>query len=353
MLLDKELLERYVEEGYLRKAEHPTLDLTIYNYTVKAQYEPLWDDVTLTCRGLVMNSKGEIIVKPMRKFFNIGELKVPLPTGPVTVTEKMDGSLGFVFKYQNQLVFASRGSFTSDQAVELEKIFYEKPFSKTGVWHPEEGTTLVFEIIYPENRIVVNYGDLREIVLLTVIENGVEVELDSTIYKDFYTTVKSYGFTSLEDVLAAPQADNKEGFVVRWENGFRVKVKFDEYCRLHKILTNTSSITVWEALKEGTPILEFLEDVPDEFYTFVHDTIIDLQTAFTLKKIEAETYAARVEDQKLPDRKAQAAWIMENVPKAFQGFTFAILDGKDISRQIWPLIRPKHELPFSNDNNDS
>ena len=69
-----ETLEKYFEEGLLHKQVHPTLDLTIWNYSPKVQYEKLWDEITLQCRGLVTNSNGEVVARPFKKFFNYEEL---------------------------------------------------------------------------------------------------------------------------------------------------------------------------------------------------------------------------------------------------------------------------------------
>ena len=70
-----EKLQKYLEDGLLYNQVHPTLDLTIWNYTEKVQYEGLWDEITLMCRGLVTNSKGEIVARPFKKFFNMEEGK--------------------------------------------------------------------------------------------------------------------------------------------------------------------------------------------------------------------------------------------------------------------------------------
>ena len=63
-----EKLEKYYADGLLIKQTHPTKDLTIWNYSQKVQYEKLWDDITMQCRGLVTNSKGRIVARPFRKF---------------------------------------------------------------------------------------------------------------------------------------------------------------------------------------------------------------------------------------------------------------------------------------------
>ena len=74
-------LEKYYKDGLLHKQTHPTLDLTIWNYSPRVQYERLWDDITIQCRGLVTNTKGEIVARPFKKFFNYEEYKPEENTG--------------------------------------------------------------------------------------------------------------------------------------------------------------------------------------------------------------------------------------------------------------------------------
>jgi RNA ligase len=111
-----EKLNKYYEDGLLYKQVHPTLPLTIWNYSEKVQYENLWDETLLMCRGLVTNNEGNIVAKPFDKFFNIEEGKYE-PTEKFEVWEKMDGSLLIVFWYEGKWIVATRGSFTSDQAI--------------------------------------------------------------------------------------------------------------------------------------------------------------------------------------------------------------------------------------------
>jgi hypothetical protein len=58
-------------------------------------------------------------------------------------------------------------------------------------------------------------------------------------------TMVSSDYTYLKHVIA----DSREGFVVRFSNGERMKIKGEEYLRLHKIMTNLSTTGVWEVLK--------------------------------------------------------------------------------------------------------
>jgi tRNA splicing ligase len=120
-----ETLNKYYEDGWLIKQTHPTLPLTIWNYSQTTQYEGKWDEVTLQCRGLVTDTDGNVVARPFKKFFNMEEGK-HTPTSEFDVYEKMDGSLIIVFWYDGGWVVASRGSFTSEQAVAASKIFFDK-----------------------------------------------------------------------------------------------------------------------------------------------------------------------------------------------------------------------------------
>jgi hypothetical protein len=95
-----ETLEKYYEEGLLYKQVHPTLPLTIWNYSEKVQYEGLWDEITLMCRGLVTDKDGNVVARPFKKFFNLEEGK-HTPTSDFDVYMKLDGSLGILFNYES------------------------------------------------------------------------------------------------------------------------------------------------------------------------------------------------------------------------------------------------------------
>ena len=175
-----EEIKKYVEQGWLISQRHPRLPLTIYNYSRSTQYAEKWDEVTLMCRGLVLDDDGNIVARPFKKFFNYEELKPEeIPNEEFEVFEKLDGSLGILFNYKGEWILASRGSFTSDQAIRggeiLKKYRYDRLI---------EGFTYLFEIIYPENRIVCQY-DYEDLILLSVIDNkdGYELKLhDSSIH---------------------------------------------------------------------------------------------------------------------------------------------------------------------------
>lgn len=335
-------LEELVERGYLKKQTHPTLPLTIWNYTHVAQFESFWNEDTLNCRGLVTDDKGTVWARPFPKFFNDSELQYKFPDEPFEVYDKLDGSLGIVFLYHNELIIASRGSFTSDQAVEAKKIWAENQMDIGGI---SPGWTYLFEIIYPENRIVCDYGGKRALVLLAVVEIATGREQDPAWSHEF-EVVHKHKFDSMEEILNSSQLENAEGYVVKFQSGLRVKIKFNEYKRLHKLITEASNISIWETLMNGDNIEDLLEKVPDEFYQWVRKTKTELQSQFDQIDSLAKKWFGKLMSQKFHNRKDNANFVINSTPKQVHGILFKMLDDKEYADVIWKQIRPEYQKPI-------
>lgn len=336
-MLPTELLQQMMAEGLVIKQNHPQADLFIYNYTPKAQYDRVWNEVTLNCRGLILDAELNVVARPFPKFFNLGELENQhIPNEPFEVYEKMDGSLGILYWHNGRPQIATRGSFASPQSVKANAILHSK--YSHALPHLEPTKTYLFEIIYPENRIVVDYGALEDLVLLSVVDNttGAEYPLDDI----GFPVVKR--FDGINDIQALQnlEEENKEGFVIRFASGLRYKVKFKEYLRIHKIVTQVSNVSIWEYLRAGNTLDELLDRVPDEFYSWVKKTNADLRAAY--KTIED---TAKAEFKDLGDRKETALYFMQCT---YPNILFSMLDGRDYSDAIWKMLRPKFSKPFSN-----
>jgi T4 RnlA family RNA ligase len=339
-----EKLNKYHEDGLVYNQVHPTLDLTIWNYTEKVQYEGLWDEITLMCRGLVTNSKGEIIARPFRKFFNMEEGK-HTPTSEFEVYEKMDGSLGIFFYYNNEPVFATRGSFTSDQAIKGREILNKYNWEQ-GTY---EGYTYLFEIIYPENRIVVDYNGLEELVVLGVVETatGKECNCDEMVNEGF-VLVKKYDGIKDYSTLKSMISNDAEGYVVRFSNGERMKIKGEEYLRLHKIMTNVSTTAIWEIMSNGGDIDAILKDVPDEFYKKIKSYVSTLKYGYyqywnQLGKTYDYFRFGKYGDIEVEPTKKQFAEHIKNHHPIAKSIMFAMWDGKDYDKIIWKALKPEYK----------
>jgi len=335
------ILNHYIEKGLVVKQDHPTLPLSIYNYSRTCQYERLWDDVTMDCRGLVLDSEGNVIAKPFRKFFNMEEHKLEeIPNEPFEVFEKMDGSLGILFNYKGEWILSTKGSFTSDQAIKGMEIAKRYNYDKICV----PGFVYLFEIIYPENRIVVNYGTDERLVLLSIINpEGKELDYDE-IEMDGWDIVNRYdGIRDYSELKSKIPQDN-EGFVVKFRNGFRMKIKGDEYVRLHRILTGFSNITIWEYLKDKRDFNEFLDRVPDEFDSWVRNTVEDIKNEYEMINSEYKWIFQVLMRSSQSETKKGFAELAKKYKHP--SILFKMFDGKEYSDYIWKQIRPNYQKPF-------
>lgn len=350
-IIDLDEFRRHEKEKLISCQTHPYDDLLIWNYTQRAQFDNVWDDVTTIARGLITDSDGVIKYRPFRKFFNLGQREETmirnLPAEIPEIRCKEDGSLGILYRSASGLHVATRGSFFSDQATWASNwMQIHGPRDE----YLLEGYTYLWEIVYRNNRIVVDYGGREELILLAIIrtEDGIEdVDIDREALSLGVSRAPVMHGYSLESAMNTTDGiENIEGFVAKYSNGLRVKFKTAEYCRLHKVLTGLSNIGIWEILRSGRSLTDVLDRVPDEFFEWGKQTQAQLELAH--KKIAADAQVAFAAVRELPDRKSQALRLQADY-RDIQGLVFGLLDNKDIQDMIWKRLRPAFDRPFRKD----
>lgn len=210
------------------------------------------------------------------------------------------------------------------------------------------------------NRIVVDYGDLADIIFLARINKntGTDEFLENDIEKIMspfrvITRYPEYENMSFEE-LQSLNLSNKEGFVLHG-NGMRIKVKFAEYRRLHSIITNITARDIWKTISQGNDVSEILENVPDEFDAWVRNKVNFFNTEFA--RIYGEA-CRRHHDviAELPTPYTKKCFAMKNKSlnkeKFWSGLVFAIETRKNVDRIIWNKLYPGHEKPFANNDDD-
>ena len=77
---------------------------------------------------------------------------------------------------------------------------------------------------------------------------------------------KSFENRSIDDLvsLCGHLPADDEGFVVRFDTGYRVKIKGEEYLRLHRLISNILPTNVWEALINGDDLNTIRVQLPEE-----------------------------------------------------------------------------------------
>jgi RNA ligase len=352
-VLDPHALRRALTSGHVRAQAHPELPYTILNYTERAAYDVAWNDVTLSCRGLIYDHSTDVVLaRPFRKFFNYGQLfSHGQSSGPIldldsaaVVTDKADGSLGILYPTPDDWAIATRGSFTSDQAVHATEVLR----SRYATFEPPPGLTVLVEIVYPGNRIVLNYGDLDDLILLGAVDIATGRSFDPGVLMGWPGPVTEvFSYATLAQALVAPPRPNAEGLVVHLSHSDnRVKFKQEDYVALHRIVTGLNARTVWRHVVSGEPLGELITPLPDEFHPWVRAVTAEL--------------TARVERQRAELVRAydDVLWELSQLTKTAEDWTrkdfalhvashphrwamFMLLDRRDICPTLWQRAQPE------------
>lgn len=345
-LFSESALADAIRERLVVARHHPFRNLTILNYTERCQYERgLWNEVTIQCRGIIHDGNGEIYARPFRKFFNYGQSEAPTLdlNEPAVVTDKLDGSLGILYGFGNSAAIATRGSFDSEQAHHATAV-WQDTYSEI---QTPEGWTLLFEIVYPENRIVIDYGERDDLILLGAVNiaTGKSIPPTDPILADWPgLRAEVFPYASLASALAAPPRPNAEGFVVHMMNSDeRVKIKQEDYVALHRIVTGLNERTVWEHLVEGKEIGELLAPLPDEFHGWVGEVAARLQATVEIGAAEVE-HAYSTILATLPENPTRKDFALAAIQNPRKHNLFARHDGKDYRRALWDECYPQPRI---------
>lgn len=347
-LLSVPLLEEMIHDGYIVRRWHRDWDLAILNYTDKAQFGDEWNPVTRQCRGLIVRydddfQDAEIIARPFPKFFNYGQPgadEIDLDE-PARVTDKMDGSLGIAYLTPDgKLAIATRGSFHSEQAEWATAWLHENvdPVELGHLTEIADIFTDLFEIIYPENRIVLDYGDHEGLAYLGSVHARTGRVANFGDIMAWPISEARHLAGSLREALALEPRENAEGVVVMTESGRAVKLKQEDYLLKHRARFSLTPMRVWEAWSAGVTLDQFIEGLPDE----MHDAVMEAWGSIETNALARE-FVVLANHALLPDasRKEQAAWIFEEAPDVAAEL-FALLDGNEekLESTIRKAVKP-------------
>ena len=343
-MFTKERLELELEKGFISKRPHPhpDVDLHVYNYTASCEYNKAWNKVNKYCRGLVLDSDLNVVARPFQKFFNIEQAKsVPNVSNVLSITEKLDGSLGIVFFYMNEWHLCTRGAFESEQATVGKIMLHEK--YRDALEHMDTSKTYLFEIIYPANRIVVDYGTRTELVLLAVIDTAAGKDVYPLPSIPLFPAREEHDFKDVDfRALKQNNYKNQEGYVVLFKNGLRVKIKFETYMQIHRIKYQLSDKFVLDLLTKGETVRKYLDEVPDEFLDEALEKEKNINDIYF--RIDSEIEQAWVslqEDISLYPRKRIASIFHDKYPD-ITGILFSKLDDKPYKDQIWKRVKQEY-----------
>lgn len=321
-------------------------NLLLFNYKAALQYTPAqeWTETERVSRGLVIEKDtGRVIAWPFSKFWGWGEHGLYSDADIISVQQKHDGSLGIAFYYAGEWRVCTRGSFDSDQAKWATKHLRNAEWLKLLDRH----STHLFEIVYPENQIVVDYKGYAGLIYLNSRDNrsgrycmpsthsGFE-KSSELLYCDTFAFARTYRWDDVENIKNAvhkygEERANAEGFVVRFADGQFFKFKSAWYMRLHRILHGLNFNRILAAHRDDTLDDILSLDLPDDARKQVEEYIDIID-----EKIEEICKAVSLAHMEAPDRKRKhyAKWVFENY-KQYAPYLFALYDGRDIKPMIY------------------
>ena len=300
-----------VRKGIVKRTDKGNLSL--FNYKI-IQDKKEWNDFSMIARGIVLDiEQKRIIALPFPKFFNYGEVSSEIPPINFTAFEKLDGSLGIIYYANGDWQVNTRGSFDSWQAKKAKEML-DKYVNKQFL---DRNCTYLAEIIIKGNQIVVDYP-FEGLGLLSGYNNKTGVELPE--YSISSITSKTFFFmpirqnSSFEYLLRLSKSKrhNAEGFVVRFNNGYRVKIKYEEYLRIHRVISKVTPLGIWDMMKNNDDIEEVRSILPEEHIDKFDEIFKRLYGTYII--LIDEIRNAEIESERLSD-KAIGLKIKENPDK--------------------------------------
>lgn len=212
-------------------------NLILFNYNQRCERAGAWNEFTLHSRGVIFDlSDGSCAAWPFPKFYDLRRSQVQNLNLVESISEKVDGHLGILYRRRDALRLATRGSFTSPSADVGTALLNEKYGLKFSD-QISSNLTLLFEIVDPATRVIVDYGDQSSLTLLAVFDRFTRAEFSDMAVDEI---ANRYGFRRPmrytptieflnEQLRMNLPAEQQEGFVLRMRGGARVKVKTDAY----------------------------------------------------------------------------------------------------------------------------
>ena len=305
-----------------------------YNQIESPMHEPIVQE----CRGMVVEAAtGRVLCHPYNKFWNLGEhLAAPIDWATARVQDKLDGSLMLLYERDGIWCVASSGTPRAGGRYGKEEMlfrdrFWQVFYASGMVLPPSEWSEIgfFFELVAPDNRIVVKYDEPR-LILHGARDRNTEVELpraalESLASRQFWPIVNEHPLQTPEQIDEAVRALDPvklEGFVVVDAAHNRVKIKSPRYVALHHLRDRTTPsavIALWKAGEVAELLTYFPEHAPDV-----------LGMTSRLESACDEAFAAYMANRDAPTRKEYAEAVKG---QPWQAIAFKLLSNKAQSRE--------------------
>ena len=269
------------------------------NLSKDVDFWSLYDGLYMECRSVVLDLHEErLILTPFRKFFNFGgnfeysetAIRSRIQQAKIIeFTNKLDGSMISARWLETGVVVAGSmaldrsKSFRVDDSIKI----IESQIGYLNLLRTYPNYTFIFEFISEKDRHVVQYtSDMDGLYLIGIRDTTTGVELP---YKEVISLANKYNIRTtvvepitLDEVLNNlndKKSNEAEGYVLNID-GFKVKIKYNDYVLMHRLFSELSSPNViiqaiaddtWDDLKSKIPvsIIDNVNKVADIVFTYI------------------------------------------------------------------------------------
>ena len=248
-------------------------DLVLLRYSLidtDADFWNKYDKMYRECRSVVIDKKNDCLaLTPFRKFFNVNEteetqereIRLRIEKAKrMEISDKLDGSMQSARYYNKEYILAGSQALDPNMGFRVElgyqmlKDNYKRMLKDYPDW------TSTFEFIHEKDPHVVVYSKEQEGLYLLGMRNvntGENLSYSEVIkiaekYGIKHTTVFDKTFDQLISELDDKKSNEAEGFVIDID-GYKVKLKYNDYRKIHVMLSKvTSTNVIIKAIEDGS-----------------------------------------------------------------------------------------------------
>lgn len=283
----REVIEPYVEAGYIKKTRHPSLLCDIYCYSKNGMYEyanKTWPFEMLIARGLVLDDDSNIVMRGMPKFFNVEQVDPrDYDWEDARITEKMDGTMILVSHdmASGNLIVSTKGSF-DNEFVDVAWDCLDAKMIRRFANYPN--LTFIFELVHKVSANIVSYAGVEKgLYYIGTMEN----KESSSFYPAPVEPViprKTVRSVPLKEIYAewTRPAHEQEGYVAFFPrtNQF-LKLKNPAYFHAASIREHFTYRKVYEMHMDNTLDDRYLDmldtETREDALSFLHDVNVKLR----------------------------------------------------------------------------
>lgn len=311
-------------------------------------YDNFWDmydGFYMECRSLVINvATDELVLTPFRKFRNINECeensldniaKKIKNASNVEISNKLDGSMQSATYYRGQYIMAGSMALDVENSWRLADGYKMLDERYQAMLYDNDWLTFIFEYISMKDAHVVNYRKEQEGLYLIGardVRDGSELT-----YKEISELAKEYDILTTElydktldqvmKEVSVHKSNEKEGFVINID-GYKVKIKCDDYVNIHKVLSAVSSINLIIKNIADDTFDDMLSKIPQSY----RDRVLKVSEVIFKYIHDTDTQVRKyIDNAPKTSIKDFMIYIAENVPKNLQSYCREIYLGHEVN----------------------